>query len=97
MATRRHFPACTKPPPRGRLDTRRGGASVSGAAPRAFVPIAGLHHARREMASGFCVFNDIGCAIETLRAVHGVHRIAYSISTRITATACTTPLPMTRN
>jgi len=51
--------------------------SVSGAAPRAFVPIAGLHHARREMASGFCVFNDIGCAIETLRAVHGVHRIAY--------------------
>jgi acetoin utilization protein AcuC len=51
--------------------------AVSGAAPRAFVPIAGLHHARREMAAGFCVFNDIGCAIETLRAVHGVHRIAY--------------------
>jgi acetoin utilization protein AcuC len=51
--------------------------SVSGAAPRAFVPIAGLHHARREMAAGFCVFNDIGCAIEALRAVHGIHRIAY--------------------
>jgi acetoin utilization protein AcuC len=51
--------------------------AVSGAAPRAFVPIAGLHHARREMAAGFCVFNDIGCAIEALRAVHGVHRIAY--------------------
>jgi acetoin utilization protein AcuC len=51
--------------------------SVSGAARRAFVPIAGLHHARREMAAGFCVFNDIGCAIEALRAVHGVHRIAY--------------------
>jgi acetoin utilization protein AcuC len=51
--------------------------AVSGAAPRAFVPIAGLHHARREMAAGFCVFNDIGCAIETLRAVHGIHRIAY--------------------
>ena len=51
--------------------------SVSGAAPRAFVPIAGLHHARREMAAGFCVFNDIGCAIETLRAVHGVRRVAY--------------------
>jgi acetoin utilization protein AcuC len=30
--------------------------SVSGAAPRAFTPIAGLHHARREMAAGFCVF-----------------------------------------
>ena len=51
--------------------------SVSGAAPRAFVPIAGLHHARRDMAAGFCVFNDIGCAIETLRAVHGIRRIAY--------------------
>jgi len=51
--------------------------SVSGAAPRAFVPIAGLHHARRDRASGFCVFNDIGCAIETLRVVHGVQRIAY--------------------
>lgn len=51
--------------------------SVSGAAPRAFIPIAGLHHARRDRAGGFCVFNDIGCAIETLRAVHGVRRIAY--------------------
>jgi acetoin utilization protein AcuC len=51
--------------------------SVSGAAPRAFVPIAGLHHARRDMAAGFCVFNDIGCAVEALRAVHGVRRIAY--------------------
>ena len=44
---------------------------------RVFVPIAGLHHARRDGAAGFCVFNDIGCAIETLRAVHGVRRIAY--------------------
>ncbi len=51
--------------------------SVSGAAPRAFVPIAGLHHARRDMAAGFCVFNDIGCAIESLRAIHGVRRVAY--------------------
>jgi acetoin utilization protein AcuC len=42
-----------------------------------FVPIAGLHHARRDRAAGFCVFNDIGVAIETLRAVHGVRRIAY--------------------
>lgn len=51
--------------------------AMSGAAPRAFVPIAGLHHARRESAAGFCVFNDIGCAIEALRHVHGVHRVAY--------------------
>lgn len=51
--------------------------SVSGNAPRSFVPIAGLHHARRDSAAGFCVFNDIGVAIETLRAVHGIRRIAY--------------------
>ncbi len=42
-----------------------------------FVPIAGLHHARRDGAAGFCVFNDCGVAIETLRRRHGLHRIAY--------------------
>ena len=44
---------------------------------RAFVPIAGLHHARRDSAAGFCVVNDCGVAIETLRQVHEVRRIAY--------------------
>lgn len=44
---------------------------------RAFIPIAGLHHARRNRAGGFCVFNDIGVIIEQLRAVHGIERIAY--------------------
>jgi acetoin utilization protein AcuC len=43
---------------------------------RAFVPIGGLHHARREGAAGFCVFNDIGVTIEWLRT-RGVRRIAY--------------------
>ena len=43
----------------------------------AFVPIAGLHHARRDSAAGFCVFNDCGVAIESLRQVYGVRRIAY--------------------
>ena len=41
---------------------------MAGEARRAFVPIAGLHHATRERAAGFCVFNDIGVVIETLRA-----------------------------
>ncbi len=50
---------------------------AAGEAPRAFVPIAGLHHARRDAAAGFCVFNDIGVAIEWLRAVAGLRRIAY--------------------
>jgi len=44
---------------------------------RAFIPIAGLHHARRDGAAGFCVFNDIGVLIEWLRAEHGLARIAY--------------------
>ncbi len=42
-----------------------------------FVPIGGLHHARRDSAAGFCIFNDIGVAIEALRQVHGIRRIAY--------------------
>ena len=44
---------------------------------QAFVPIAGLHHARRDSAAGFCVFNDCGIAIETLRSQHHLQRIAY--------------------
>ena len=46
-------------------------------AANAFLPIGGLHHAGREHAAGFCVFNDIGVVIETLRKVYGIHRIAY--------------------
>ncbi len=51
--------------------------AVAGKRPRSFIPIAGLHHARRDSAAGFCVFNDIGVAIETLRQVHHMRRIAY--------------------
>ncbi|MDD9858631.1 MAG: acetoin utilization protein AcuC, partial [Gammaproteobacteria bacterium] len=39
---------------------------VSGETPRVFIPIAGLHHARRDSAAGFCAFNDCGVIIETL-------------------------------
>jgi len=45
--------------------------------PKIFVPIAGLHHARRDAAAGFCVFNDVGILIERLRALRGIRRIAY--------------------
>lgn len=44
---------------------------------RAFIPIAGLHHARRYVAAGFCIFNDCGIAIEYLRDRYKVQRIAY--------------------
>jgi acetoin utilization protein AcuC len=50
---------------------------MAGRAPRAFVPIAGLHHAQRGGAAGFCVFNDCGVAVEMLRRNHGLKRIAY--------------------
>ena len=51
--------------------------AASGACRRAFVPIAGLHHAARDHAAGFCVFNDCGVVIEHLRRRHGMHRVAY--------------------
>ncbi len=50
---------------------------VSGDTTAAFVPIAGLHHARRDASAGFCVFNDCGVAIEVLRRRHGIRRVAY--------------------
>jgi acetoin utilization protein AcuC len=43
----------------------------------AFNPVGGLHHATRESSAGFCVFNDIGVAIEVLRKHHNLHRILY--------------------
>jgi len=50
---------------------------INGDYPRCFIPISGLHHAKRDMAAGFCVFNDAGVLIEALRAVYGIKRIAY--------------------
>jgi acetoin utilization protein AcuC len=52
-------------------------AIMRGRCRRAFVPIAGLHHAARDHAAGFCVFNDCGVAIELLRRRAGLKRIAY--------------------
>lgn len=42
-----------------------------------FVPIAGLHHAARNSAAGFCVLNDCAVAIEWARRQRGLDRIAY--------------------
>ncbi len=50
---------------------------AAGEALRTFQPIGGLHHARRRAAAGFCVFNDLGVLIETLRSEHGIRRIGY--------------------
>jgi acetoin utilization protein AcuC len=40
-----------------------------------FQPAGGLHHARPERASGFCIFNDVALGIA--RAVAAGHRVAY--------------------
>jgi acetoin utilization protein AcuC len=50
---------------------------AAGGPPRAFVPIAGLHHAARDAAAGFCVFNDCGVAIEVARSELGFRKVAY--------------------
>jgi acetoin utilization protein AcuC len=52
-------------------------AIMDGTHKRAFVPIAGLHHAARDRAAGFCVFNDCGVAVEYMRKKYGLRRIAY--------------------
>ena len=50
---------------------------MAGDALRTFQPIGGLHHASRANAAGFCVFNDCGVVIDTLRSQYGVQRVAY--------------------
>ena len=50
---------------------------MHGRCSRSFQPIGGLHHARRDSAAGFCVFNDLGVVIETLRSEYGIERVAY--------------------
>jgi len=50
---------------------------LDGECTRAFIPIAGLHHGRRDSAGGFCALNDCGVAIEWLARARGLARIAY--------------------
>jgi len=50
---------------------------MKGEVKRFFNPIGGLHHARRDRAGGFCIFND--CAVAILEAIErfGLRRVAY--------------------
>lgn len=52
-------------------------AVLSGEYPRAFAPAGGLHHAHRDYASGFCVYNDIAVAIAHALERDSSLRIAY--------------------
>lgn len=49
---------------------------LSGKIYHGFLPIGGLHHARRERAGGFCIFNDCGIVIEYLFK-QGFEKVAY--------------------
>jgi len=49
---------------------------MSGEVTRAFNIAGGLHHAHRDRASGFCVYSDLGVAIQWLRREHGA-RVLY--------------------
>jgi acetoin utilization protein AcuC len=42
-----------------------------------FNPAGGLHHAMKDRASGFCIFNDIGVAIKYLKTLKEDIKIAY--------------------
>ena len=50
---------------------------MSGEVDHAFNPVGGLHHATRDSSAGFCVFNDIGVAVELMRSHRKVRRILY--------------------
>jgi acetoin utilization protein AcuC len=52
-------------------------AVASGAMPRAYSPAGGLHHAQRDRASGFCIYNDAVVAIERACRDHPGLRVAY--------------------
>ncbi len=52
-------------------------AIMEGDVRRAFIPIGGLHHAARDGAAGFCVFNDCSVAIEVAMELYGLERVAY--------------------
>ncbi len=44
---------------------------------KVFNPVGGLHHAFRDRASGFCVFNDICVGINYLREKYKIKKILY--------------------
>lgn len=50
---------------------------LSGRATRAFAPAGGLHHAHRDRAAGFCVYNDAAIAIARALLERPHLRIAY--------------------
>ena len=50
---------------------------MKGSVQHAFNPVGGLHHARRDTAGGFCVFNDAAIAIQLAKEKYGITKLAY--------------------
>ncbi|MEM4310852.1 MAG: acetoin utilization protein AcuC [Nitrososphaerales archaeon] len=50
---------------------------MKGEVEHGFNPMGGLHHARKDRAGGFCVFNDIGIVINYTRSFYNLKRILY--------------------
>ncbi len=50
---------------------------LTGEVNHAFNAVGGLHHATRDSSAGFCVFNDIGVAVELMRSQRKIRRILY--------------------
>ncbi len=50
---------------------------MKGSLQHGFNPTGGLHHARRDAAGGFCVFNDAAIAIVIAKKRYGITRLAY--------------------
>lgn len=50
---------------------------MNGEVDHAFNPVGGLHHARKDRAAGFCVFNDVAIAMVIARERYRFNRILY--------------------
>ncbi len=69
------FPGCYETSARLVAGTVRALGLVMSENRPAFQPGGGLHHARPDRASGFCIFNDLAVAIA--QAIRDGHRVAY--------------------
>ena len=56
---------------------KAGEEIMKGTFSKTFVMLAGLHHASRERASGFCYYNDINVTIHRLKKLHPGTKILY--------------------
>ena len=52
-------------------------AVLEGEIDHGFNPVGGLHHARKDSAGGFCIFNDVAVAIKYLLEKAGLREVLY--------------------